>query len=418
MIAATHSFDERQRCARPIVLGIVLLALALRLAWGLSRSADPATLAGLPDQFEYLSLGRSLLDSGTLQFVDPRFGDTVYAFRTPGYPLFVAACGAKLSVIRIAQSIVDAATVLAAIWLARRWLSPRASYLAGLFVALDPLFIYFSGLVLSETLFAALLTWGVACLAHGASPMSAGVARRKIIWWAGILALIASAYVRPSAIVLPAACAAAAIFVEAASASFVPARRRVPAVTIVALLTLVALLPWAGRNRALLGRWIFATTNDGFTLYDGWNRQADGSSNLASLAELPLLANLSEVQRSDYLRRLAIDSLDADRWRQLKLVPTRLGRLWSPVPLSAEYGTRRNTVAAAAHAVPLFALALLGVFWGRAISRRGKLFLLVPAIVTTIVFGLTVASLRYRMPVQPALAVLAASALPARFVRR
>ena len=418
MFAATESSADRERCARPIVLAIVLLALALRLGWGLSRPSDPSTLAALPDQIEYLSLGRSLLDTGTLRFVDPRFGDTVFAFRMPGYPLFVAACGAKLAVIRGAQAVVDASTVLAAIWLARRWLPARPSYVVGLFVAFDPLFVYFSALVLSEALFAALLTWGVACLAHGASPMSMDRVGRKLVWWLGVAALIASAYVRPSAIVLPAACAAAAIVVEAAAPTFLAARRRVPAVTAVVALTVVALLPWAARNRALVGRWIFATTNDGFTLYDGWNPQADGSSNLKLLDELPLLANLSEAQRSDYLRQLAIDSLNADRWRQARLIPTRLARLWSPVPLSAEYGTRRNTIVAALHAVPLFALALVGLFWSDAISRRGKLFLLVPAIAVTLVFGLTVASLRYRMPVQPALAVLAASALPARIVRR
>lgn len=419
MIAENDSLGERDRCSRPIVVAIVLLALLLRLAWGLSRSPDPATLMALPDQAEYLALGKSLIDTGTLRFVDPRFGDTVYAFRTPGYPLFVAAFGAKLTAIRVAQAVVDASTVLAAIWLARRWLSPRGSYVAGLFVALDPLFVYFSALILSETLFSALLTWGAACLAHGASPMAGDLARRKVVWWLGIVALIASAYVRPSAIVLPTACAFAAILLETATPAFAPARRRVPAVTIVALLTLVALLPWAVRNRSLLGRWIFATTNDGFTLYDGWQPRATGASDLSSLTERPLLANLTEVQRSELLRQLAVDSLRADPWRQVRLVPTRLGRLWSPVPLSAEYGSRKiYVVGAALHAVPLFALAIVGLAWGDVVSRRGKLFLLVPAIAATLVYGLTVASLRYRMPVQPALAVLAASALPARLLKR
>lgn len=415
MIRAADPSDER-RSLRWLVLAILALALILRLAWALSRPADPASLAALPDQAEYHALGTSLIKNGTLAFVDPRFGDRAFAFRMPGYPAFVAAAGANLTAVRVAQAIVDASCVLATIWLARRWLSMRLACVAGAFVALDPLFVYFTGLILSETLFAALLTWGVACLAHGTSPMAAPPGwRSSVIWWLGVALLIASIYVRPSAIVLPTLLVAGAIALETSSINFAPARRRVPAITLVACLNLAALLPWAGRNRALLGRWIFTTTNDGFTLYDAWHPRSTGASDQAVLKELPLLANLDEVQRSDYLRRLAIDALAADPWRQVQLTAVRLGRLWSPVPLSAEYGSRRAYVlGAAAHAVPLFALALVGFARSGAISRRGKLYLLLPAIAVTVTYGLTVGSLRYRVPVQPMLAVLAASALAPR----
>ena len=408
-----ESVDGGRRASRWLVLAVVLVAFAIRAAWGLSRPADTASLATLPDQVEYVSLGRSLLDSGRMSFVDPRFNDTVYAFRMPGYPALIALCGGNLRVVRLAQAALDASTVLATIWLARRWLTPRLSLLAGLFVAVDPLFVYFSGLILSETLFACLLAWGVACLAHGTSPWSGVTSRvRRSVWIVGVGLLIASIYVRPAAIVLPVVLIAAAGWLEMRSPAFVPDRTRWPVLTFVAVATVMALLPWAIRNRALLDRWIFTTTNGGFTLYDAWQPLATGASDLSVLDELPVLANLNEVQRADYLQRLAIDAATADPWRIVRLIPARLGRLWSPVPLSAEYGSRPlYVVVAAIHAIPLMALAIVGIFASTSIGRRGKLMLLAPAIVTSIVYGLTVGSLRYRMPVGPMTGVLAASAL-------
>ena len=73
---------------------------------------------------------------------------------------------ADLRIIRVVQALIDTSTVLAAYLLARRWLSPRASLFAAFIVAINPFLIYFTGLVLSETLFIAMLAWGMALLAE------------------------------------------------------------------------------------------------------------------------------------------------------------------------------------------------------------------------------------------------------------
>ena len=396
------------------MLGVILfLALALRLGWAMSRPADEAAIERLPDQREYLDLGRSLLRDGTLAMGDPRFNDVVRAFRMPGYPAFIAACGGKLSVIRAAQAVLDATTVLAAFWLARRWLSPRLSLLAALLIAFDPLHVYFTGLILSETTFACLLTWGVACLAHGASPLAFARAKSQLLWAMGVVLLIASIYLRPSAIAFPLILVFLAAIAETRETGFLPARRRVPVLATVALATFVALLPWALRNRLAVGEMRFTTTNDGFTLYDGLNPDADGSSDQSWVNQLPLLPNLSEVQRSDYLRAKALTFACEHPGRVLAMVPAKLARTWSPWPRSAEYGSRRNVVLAALHAVPLFVLAIIGIMNAR-LSPSARLFLLAPAILITLMHGLTVGSLRYRMPADPTLAVLAAAAFHAR----
>ena len=69
----------------------------------------------------------------------------------------------------------------------------------------------------------------------------------------------------------------------------------------------------------------------------------------------------------------------------------------------------RYTLVAALYAVPLFGLALLGL-GTRSLRKREKLLLLGPALYFTVIHALTVGSLRYRIPAEPALAVLAAAA--------
>src|SRR5262245_53953467 len=125
-------------------------AFLIRAGWGLRQSADEQSLANLPDQREYLELGRNLLRHGELKLHDRRFEADMYAYRAPGYPALIALCGAKLRVIRLAQAAIDASTVLGVYILARRWLSERAGFYAALVVAINPFLIYFTGLILSE----------------------------------------------------------------------------------------------------------------------------------------------------------------------------------------------------------------------------------------------------------------------------
>jgi 4-amino-4-deoxy-L-arabinose transferase-like glycosyltransferase len=401
---------DRRPCL--CIAAVLLLAFALRLGWSVTRPSDDASIAQLPDQREYLDLGRSLLSSGTLAMGDARFNDVVRAFRMPGYPAFIAACGGHVTVVRVVQAVLDTSTVLAVIWLARRWLSMRLAILAGLAITLDPLHVYFSGLILSETTFAVLLTWGMACLVHGASPVALASRRPHVTWIVGVILLIASIYIRPSAIAFPLVLAFFAMLAEARSPEFLPGRR-LPVLGIVALVTFLALLPWAMRNRGLLGRPIFTTTNDGFTLYDGLNPDATGASDQSWVDQWPLLPNLSEVQRSDYLKGKAIAFAREHPGRVLAMVPAKLARTWSPWPLSREFGSTRNVVISMLHAVPLFVLALVGM-WNLSLRRTARLFLLVPAIAITIMHGLTVGSLRYRMPADATLAVLAVAAFSRR----
>ena len=379
---------------------LMLIALGLRLGVGLWLPSDRAFLERLPDQVEYLEIGSAVLEGRGFVYVDPRFPTErpVLAQRMPGYPLLVAACGGSVRAIRVVQAVLDTSTVLATFLLARRWLAVWPSLGAGAFVALHPFLIYFTALVLSETLYTALLAWGLLGIARPG--------RTGRVWWLGIAALCLSVYARPSGAGLTVLLAIASVFLPGRHPFAVHSRWRAPVGMTTVGLLLLTLLPWAMRNRSALGEMVWLTTNDGITLYDGWNfDNVTGGSDQGFVTQMPQLGLMNEVDRNAYLKEKAFDAIRERPGRAVALAVKKAGRTWSPVPLSQQ-GQPLYVVAGLVHAVPLFGLALAGLLSG-AMSRAGKALLLLPAGYLTLVHMASVGSVRYRLPADPALAVLA-----------
>jgi hypothetical protein len=400
---------------------ILLLAIALRLGWGLTRPTSDSAIDALPDQREYLTLASNLLDGQGLTFVDRRFNQQVFAFRMPGYPLFLAACGANPRVARAVQALLDASTVLA-VYLLAMLLSPEdrrhaIGLVAACLVALNPYLVYFSGLLLSETLFLAMLVWSMFLMVRGGGTR-AGSRGKTFVWLAGCVLLSLSILVRPSAIALGVLLALAASIVnhrramayQNGSPAIAGARSRwpLPSGATMVLLAAIVLIPWTLRNYRILGRWVPLDTNSGFTLYDGYNPEATGGSDQSFVDREPQLQVMGEVDRSAYLTDKAWSYTRQHPAQCAWLAAAKLGRFWSPIPLSSEYGQTRYRLVGLIYAVPLDILILSGLLWGD-LTRAAKFFLLAPALYFSIVHALTVGSLRYRMPAEPPMAILAAS---------
>jgi 4-amino-4-deoxy-L-arabinose transferase-like glycosyltransferase len=386
---------------------ILLVALVLRLGWAVSRPMDDAALAALPDQREYLECARNLLEHRELKFVDERFHDEVYAFRTPGYPFFLAACGGSPRIARAAQAIIDTSTVLAAFILARRWLPEWGSLAAAALVALNPFLIYFTGLLLTETLFTAMLAWGMVLL----------VTRNGRWWVLGGLVLCLSILVRPGAVGLPVVLGLIAAFVNRnqglpyqENEQAVKRRWPLPVGATMVLLSLLVLTPWAFRNYRVIGRWVWSSTNNGFTAYDGFNPDASGASNQSFVKSMPQLRQMKEWERSEYLSDRAAAFVRENPRRATELAVIKLARTWSPQPLSASFSKPLYIAIGWLFTVPVYLLVLVGICYGT-LPRMTKLFLLIPAIYLSIGAMLSVGSLRYRIPAEVPMAVLAASAL-------
>ena len=403
---------------------LLAAALAVRLGWVLAQPVTDEAIDRLPDQREYLALGRNLLHGQGLKFFDPRFGDDVWAFRTPGYPMLVAACGGSVRAIRVVQALLDTSTVLAIYLLARRWLERGPSLVAAGIVAVNPFLIYFTGLVLTETLFTCMLAWGMALIVGEGERDQEGERGRRGEgetggagwgqtgrWLLGVLILVGAILVRQSALFLPLILGVAAALVNRGAGTPYHRRWPLPVGATVILLTFLVLLPWAWRNQRVVGQWVWTTTNGGITWYDGLNPDATGASDQSFVASMPELRRMSEVDRSAYLSEQAKEFARKQPRRVVELAAAKAARMWSPVPLSQEYGGWKYRTVGLVYSVPLYLACVVGISRRTTLPRAAKVLLLIPAIYFTAIHMLSVGSLRYRIPAEPPMAVVAASAL-------
>jgi hypothetical protein len=374
------------------------LALVLRLGWGMTRASDNRTIDALPDQREYLSIAQNILNGQGAHFVDLRFDQVVYAYRMPGYSWLIALCGCAPGVVRVVQAGLDTSTVLAVFLIARRLVGSepageKASLIAAGLMAVNPFLIFFSGLILSETLFTAMLAWGMLALL---SP-----AQRDWRWIFGVILLAISIYVRPSALLL-------AVVLAIGSGGFV--LRGWLRGAVAAAVIFAALLPWAWRNSRpqVVEEWIWTTTNEGITAYDGWNPAATGGSDQSFISGMPELRGMGEAARSRYLAGRAREFVLSHPGRAMLLSVMKFGRLWSPVTLSERYSSPAYRAVALVYCVPFDLLVLAGLIRGR-LTRTAKMFLLLPAIYFTLVHMASVGSLRYLLPAIPPMGVVAGS---------
>ncbi len=379
---------------------VFLLAFGLRAGWILYRAATHGTALDYPDEELHWQLATNLVTTGTLVTDDGR-----HAPRMPLYPLllapFAALGPAGIVAAKLAQALLGAAAVLVARRWARLAAGPRVGLVAGLLVACDPFAIYFSNLLLTESLFTLLLlglggwAWRLATERHSGRAVLAGYAA------AGAALILA----RPSAALLPP-------IVWALVLALAHDRRRALIGAGLGGVTIgLALLPWGLRNRAVLGSHAWLSANGGVTLYDALGPQADGSSNQAFLeafAADPAFRALDEVARDEFLRRRALQTVRADPARAARLALVKLARTWSPTPNVAEH---RGGVTAAVSAVYTL-LVLVGALVAavRAVrttrhQRSLHALLWAPVVYFTLVHCLYVGSVRYRVPLMPLLAI-------------
>jgi hypothetical protein len=174
---------------------------------------------------------------------------------------------------------------------------------------------------------------------------------------------------------------------------------------------------WSERNKRVLGERVWLTTNEGITRYDGFNPGADGSSDQGFLKGIPRLRDMDEVQRNNVLSEMAAAYIAAHPVRVGELAARKVARTWSPVPLSEQFGSAKYVLAGVGYTLPFFLLVAIGV-WVGPVGRNVTLVLLTPALYFTVVHAVSVGSLRYRVPAEPAMAVLAGAAVACLWKKR
>ncbi len=406
------------------------MALLLRGGWGAVRLVgldDPLALE-FPDEQQYWLMGCSLRAGEGLK---DELG--FQATRMPLYPALLSLfAGANSGVIlaKVFHWVIGAVVAALTAGVAATLFNHRVGLVAGLLTAFDPFLVFFSSLLLTETLFVALLVglWWIIeplltsrglqparCSPNPSVPRPSGSGSYKPFgsnrWVSVGLVAALCVYVRESSLGL-----------VALALCFVVACRRfdrssLAGVAIAGGIVVMALVPWAARNRHVIGEWCWLTTRGGLSLYDGVGPQATGASDLGPIKQMPAVHGLSEVQWSRYFQDESLKAIRADPGRIVKLAGTKLARLWNPFPNVRQYQSPLVRTISVVWTVPIFTLAVVGALWLSIRNRREGLrvafFLLLPAVYVSVLHSLFVGSVRYRLPAIPMLEILAAVALVA-----
>ena len=101
--------------------------------------------------------------------------------------------------------------------------------------------------------------------------------------------------------------------------------------------------------------------------------------------------------------------------RSVQLAGEKILRTWSPRPLSKEFSKPLYVAAALAFCVPFDLLVILGLFYDVRPGKSLKLFLIAPALYLTVTAAASVGSLRYRIPAEVPMSLLAAGGLSSLF---
>lgn len=382
------------------VLIVFAIAAVLRVGWVCVRyvGGDRAATLEYPDEEAYV------LSAGSLASGEGLIDEFGYrATYMPGYPAFLAVFQRlphSLFWVRVIQVVLAALVAPAGMLLARCWWDDdRVVVLSGLAVAIDPFLIFFSGLLLTEALFAVVLVWAWVFVSRLCA------ANQKLHWGDAIavgLLLLTGVLLRPAAIILV-VCALLVVLIARR-----PKREAVWVSGLSVLIVIIGLWPWAARNKAVLGEFRWLTTRGGISLYDGLQPGTVGDSNLAHTKALPDVQGLSETRWDTYFRQRAWQLLREDPTRAVKLAGRKLLRTWSLIP---NVESHRHGAPAIVSAIWMGAALLLAIVGFGTEFRRWRccLTLLAPVIAVTMLHMFFVGSVRYRVPVMPMVLVLSAS---------
>lgn len=391
------------------LLGIFLLALMLRvpLAIAVQRHVDRAgrefLISGDADGYWRLA-GKLANGEDYAIYTPPR-----YVLRMPGFPLLLAGVrtiGGGIWEARLMLAALGAAGCSLTAALGHRLVGQTAGSLAGVYTALSPSLAGISVLLLSESTFAVAMLLNLWCFVRWLQASEQGPARSHQLVWAGLcgITFALACYVRPGwLLALP----AALVFQLARSAR---RWRAVVKTTVCVACAALSLFPWAYRNHQVTGHWVVTTLWSGPSLYDGLNPHADGGSDMRFFDEERLLTRMSEYEMNRHYTTEAWRFVKEHPGRAVELAARKQLRYWTPWPNAAEVASPFIRIAVGLTYLPL----VLGAAWGAWRFRREGLVMFIavgPLLYFAGVHCVFVGSMRYRLPTEFPLSLLAAAGL-------
>ncbi len=384
-------------------LGVLpLIALMARLAYATTLPPE-IVITFEADPLTYDQIARNVVAGRGFRgasFYYPPGTEQPTAFWDALYPLMIAGVyavlGPNVGAVRVVQAVLGALAVAGTYALGREILRPAVGLVAAGISALYPFFIYYSGQLLTETLFMTLIV-GVFLVGYWA------VAQRSATWFA-VLGLLAG---------LAALCRAEVFYFGPLFGAWCAWRssklplRRVRLAGIALLAMLAVMLPWGLRNQATHGQMILTTTKLGYNLYKYYHPMMTADQTVP-VVPFPDFGERTEPQREALLREEGLRFMRQDPPRTLWFMAHKLVLLFKLTP--------SNAVNQQYALVSLASYGLLLPFMGAGFilaARRGRRLqpILAYVLFSVATKAAVFAGIRLRMQVEPFLILLAALAL-------
>lgn len=398
--------DSIRRRWLPVILGVALL-LRVIAAFAVDHKVSSLGQSFLieGDANGYWELAQKVASGQPYELYSP----PRRILRVPGFPLLLAA-----SIRLFGDSILAARIVLAVVGTLCCWLTyslgkqtfrPAVGLAAAGFVAVNPLHVGNSVLILSETWFTFWMLLSLLCLnATLRSSTSSNFLRNASV--TGILVGFTS-LIRPGFLpwLFPSALATCVVF---RGADFRLRRTRLLGSVLVIVGCVAAMAPWAIRNHRATGHLVFTSLWSGPSLYDGLNPEADGTSNMQFFEDDRVMASMSEFEMNGHYRDRAIDFVKQNPAKTLELAGRKALLFLSPVPnFVRQRSTTASIICIAFWVIVVFG-CVLAVFRS-SLSLQTAGLLIGPFLLFLLVHMVFVGSVRYRFPVEFPLSVVAAA---------
>jgi 4-amino-4-deoxy-L-arabinose transferase-like glycosyltransferase len=388
---------------------VVALAMRLGLAFAVQQRVDqpPAQLCLIPGDAEgYWELARTIASGTPYRIYEP----PRYVLRVPGFPALLA-----LSQLVFGPDSFPARCLLACIgtvacgltyWLGRELVDGTTGLIAAIYTALSPTLALFSVLILSETTFAAALLASLIAIVRLARCSQGQITPFRgfaVGLMAGLFIGVAT-LVRPTWLYVGPAIAVAALVAGSSRGQW---RNSVPRLAGLACGIVLLLGPWTVRNYHVTGHVIPTTLWVGPSLYDGLNPTATGDSDMTFIETDQLQKHLSEYEVDREYRRRAWEFAAANPLRTGWLAMKKQQRYWSLVPNASQFQNPLLKIVVCLTSLPLLIFAVIGLWYSR--REFGLAAVTVgPVLLFAALHLLFVGSLRYRLPAEYPLAVIAA----------
>jgi len=394
-------------------VGVVFLtALLIRLCILLCLSPRIQNMENerMGDASDYKAIARHW-SRGFPHVLDPNAELPNGSNRAPLYPLFLSLVAYPRDSSwmggRLLGCLWGAGIAVACLLLGKVTIGQKSSWIAGLLCGIYPFLVFYSLLILTETLFTLFLTISLFfwCMAREKGNL------RSIVFLGISLAL--SALTRPVVLLLPLLIAG----------DVIREKRKMSHGLLLCLTFFFLLSPYLVMQRIQYGCWIPITTEGGRSFYQGNNPMNRSGGAIRGVDyEYPSWAeNMNEAASS---RALMAEGLRYVLDRPLLFLlraSKKVARLWAFIPSQASgFQGIWTSLANAFVVLPLYGLAFLGAIMSRSEWRK-QIPLYVILLYTTLFCAVFTGSQRFRLPLVPCLAIWASAplqAVSARLCRR